>query len=265
MKRKDILGVLGVLSALFGLTGCEKIIDLKLDNAVPQIVIYGGLSDKVDNHLIMVSKTYDFTDPNRFNAASGAKVILRNEEGNRIEYIEVSKGVYQSPKFRGQSGKKYTLDVTFEGKIYTASSTMPGKVPLDSLTFKDFSFFGKTNTYVAANYNDPKGIQNQYRYILTVKGKVEEDAVSEDRFDDGNKVANVLFYKLNDLVHGDTIDVELQCIDRNVYKYFYSLDQNSGTGGGPPVAPANPPSNFNNKALGVFNAYSTSKKTVVIK
>jgi len=117
---------------------------------------------------------------------------------------------------------------------------------------------------VAANYNDPKDIQNQYRYILTVKGKIEEDAVSEDRFDDGNKAANVIFYDLNDLVRGDTIEVEFQCIDRNVYKYFYSLGQNSGAGG-PPVAPANPPSNFNNKALGVFNAYSTSKKTVVIK
>lgn len=264
MKKRDILGVLGVLAALFMLIGCEKVINLKLDNAEPQLVIYGGLSDKVENHLIMISKTYDFTDPNRFNSVSGAKVIVRNEEGNTMEYVEVSKGVYQSPKFRGQSGKKYTLDVTYEGKIYTASSTMPGKVPLDSLTFKDFSFFGEKNTYVAANYNDPKGIQNQYRYILTVKGKIEEDAVSEDRFDDGNKAANVIFYDLNDLVRGDTIEVEFQCIDRNVYKYFYSLGQNSG-GGGPPVAPTNPPSNFNNKALGVFNAYSSSKKTVVIK
>nr|WP_068890483.1 DUF4249 domain-containing protein [Pedobacter panaciterrae] len=262
MKKRNILGF--VFAILVGLTGCEKVIDLKLDNAAPQLVIYGGLSDKVDNHLVMISKTYDFTDPNRFNAVSGAKVIVRNEEGNTIEYVEVSGGVYQSPKFRGQSGKKYTLDVTFEGKIYTASSTMPDKVPLDSLTFKDFSFFGKTSTYVAANYNDPKGVQNQYRYILTVKGKVEADAVSEDRFDDGNTIANVIFYKLDDLVSGDTIDVEFQSIDRNVYRYFYSLGQNSG-GGGPPVAPANPPSNFNNKALGIFNACSTSKKTVVIK
>lgn len=264
MKKRDIFCVIGTLVVLFWLSGCEKVIDLKLDNAAPQLVIYGGLSDKIDNHLVMISKTYDFTDPNRFNPVSGAKVIVRNEEGVEMEYIEVSNGVYQSPKFRGQSGKKYWLDVTYEGKIYSATSTMPGKVSIDSLTFKDFSFFGKTNTYVAANYVDPKDIQNQYRYILTVKGKIEEDAVSEDRFDDGNKVANVIFYELNDLVRGDTIDVEFQCIDRNVYKYFYSLGQNSG-GGGPPVAPANPPSNFNNKALGVFNAYSVSRKTVVIK
>lgn len=261
---KKIEGVLSALVALVWLSGCEKVIDLKLDNAAPQLVIYGGLSDKIDNHLVVISKTYDFTDPNRFNAVSGAKVIVRNEEGTQMEYLEVSNGVYQSPKFRGQSGKKYKLDVTYEGKTYTATSTMPGKVPLDSLTFKDFSFFKETNTYVAANYVDPKGIQNQYRYILTVKGKVEEDVVSEDRFDDGNAVSNVLFYDLDDLVHGDTVDVEFQCVDRNVYKYFYSLGQNSG-GGGPPVAPANPPSNFNNKALGVFSAYSTSSKTVVIK
>ncbi|ATP55878.1 hypothetical protein CPT03_05070 [Pedobacter ginsengisoli] len=264
MKKRSIPIVLFVLAILSVLPGCEKVIDLKLDNAQPQLVIYGGLSDRLDNHLVTVSKTYDFTDANRFNGVNGAKVLLKNEEGTIMEYVEVSKGVYQSPKFRGQSGRKYTLDVTFEGKTYTASSTMPGKVPLDSLTFKDFSFFGTKNTYVAANYNDPKGVQNQYRYILTIKGKVQDDAVSEDRFDDGNKISNVIFYDLKDLVHGDTINVEFQCIDRNVYKYFYSLEQNAG-GGGPPVAPANPPSNFNNKALGVFNAYSVSKKTVVIK
>lgn len=264
MKKRKILGVIIALFVLAWLSGCEKVIDLKLDNAMPQLVIYGGLSDKIDNHLVMISKTYDFTDPNRFNAVSGAKVIVRNEEGVGMEYFEVSNGVYQSPKFKGQSGKKYRLDVTYEGKTYSATSTMPENVPLDSLTFKDFSFFNESSTYVAANYLDPKGVQNQYRYILTVKGKVEEDVVSEDRFDDGNNVANVIFYDLEDLVRGDTVDVEFQCIDRNVYKYFYSLVQNSG-GGGPPVAPANPPSNFNNKALGVFNAYSIIRKTVVIK
>jgi len=141
---------------------------------------------------------------------------------------------------------------------------MPAKVMLDSLSFRQFDFFGTTNTYIAVNYNDPRDVQNQYRYILRIKGTVEKDVVNEDRFNNGNKVSDVIFKDLGDLVSGDSLHVEFQCVDRNVYRYFYSLGQNSGEAG-PPVSPANPVSNFNNGALGVFNAYTSSKRTAVIR
>lgn len=244
--------------------GCEKVIELKLDNSTPVLVIDGGINDQNENQIIKVSKTYNFTEPNKFNGVSGAKVVLTRPNGVTLNYTEVSPGVYQSVKARGVPGNKYTLDVTVDGKTYSASSTMPAKVALDSLTFKQFNFFGKISTYIAVNYNDPAATANQYRYILKVKGKIEEDMVSEDRFNNGNKVADVIFYKLDDLVAGDNLEVEFQCIDLNVYRYFYTLKQSSGKGG-PPVAPSNPPSNFNNGALGVFNAYTTSTRTAVIK
>lgn len=258
----DVKIIVLLLVMLF--SSCEKVIDLKLDNAEPIVVIDGGLSDQNENQVIRVSKTYNFTEPNKFNSVAGAKVVLTRPNGSTINYNEVSPGVYQSARFRGVSGSKYQLDVTVEGKIYTAFSTMPAKVLLDSLTFKQFNFFGKINTYVAVNYQDPPGVENQYRYILKSGGKVEEDMVNEDRFNDGNQVADVIFYKVDDLVSGDSIHVEFQCIDRNVYRYFYGLGQNNGNGG-PPVSPANPLSNFNNGALGVFNAYTSSKRTAVIK
>lgn len=256
--------LLKIFVAVILFSSCEKVIDLKLDNVEPLIVIEGGVSDQNESQIVRVSKTYNFTEPNRFNGLSGAKIVLTGGNGSTVNYTEVSPGVYQTAKFRGVSGSKYTLDVTVDGKTYNASSIMPARVMLDSITFKQFNFFGSINTYVAVNYNDPVAIQNQYRYILKVKGKIEQDMVGEDRFNDGNKVSEVILFELDDLVSGDTLGVDFQCIDRNVYRYFYSLGQNSGTGG-PPVAPANPVSNFNNGALGVFNAYTSNKRTAVIK
>jgi len=262
--KKTSLSILMLIALLMLFSGCEKVIDLELKDADAAIVIDAGISDLSENQVVKISKTYSFTEANRFNGLAGAKVVLKSSNGNTYNYTEVSPGIYQTIKFRGRPDITYTLDVTVEGKTYSAISTMPQKVTLDSLTFKEFTFFGTTNTYVAANFNDPAGIQNQYRYILKVKGKIEEDVVSEDRFDDGNKVSNVIFYEVDDLISGDAVELELQCIDRNVYKYFFSLSQSAG-GGGPPVAPANPPSNFSNGALGVFNAYTTSKKMVVLQ
>lgn len=245
-------------------SACEKVIDLKLDDAAPVIVIDGGISDLNDNHTIKISKTYSFTEPNKFNGVSNANIELKAEGKVVAAFAETSPGVYQSStKFKGKPGVRYDLKVTCEGKTYEASSVMPARVILDALTFKTFNIFGESNTYIVANFSDPAGIANQYRYILKTKGVVEEDAVSEDRFNDGNKVENVIFYELEDLVKGDSVHVEFQCIDRNVYRYFYSLGQNSGQGG-PPVSPANPPSNFSNGALGVFNAHTSSFRTAVI-
>lgn len=253
-----------VLFAAVCLSSCEKIIDIKLDDADALVVIDASISDQNENQIVKISRTYSFSEPNKFNAVSGAKVVLTRANGSTINYNEISPGIYQTVKMRGVSGNKYTLNVTLEGKTYTASSTMPGKVILDSLTFRQFNLFSKTNTYIAVNYNDPGLVENQYRYILKVKGKIEEDMVNEDRFNNGNKVSDVILYKLEDLVAGDSLNVDFQCIDRNVYRYFFSLGQNNG-GGGPPVSPANPVSNFNNGALGIFNAHTSSKRSVVIK
>lgn len=246
------------------LSGCEKVIDLKLDNAEPALVIEGGITDQNEAQVVRISRTYDFTESNKFNGVSGAKIVLTRPNGVLMNYTEVSPGKYQTAKFRGGPGLKYVLEVTVDGKSYSATSIMPMRVPLDSISFKQFDFFGKSNTYAAVNYVDPVGIQNQYRITLTYKGKVEADMAEEDRFNDGNNVSNVVFYKLNDLVTGDSILIDFQCIDRSVFKYFYSLGQNSGEGG-PPVAPENPPSNFSNGALGVFSAHTTEKKTAVIR
>lgn len=259
---KNIL--MPVLFAGMLLSGCEKVINLKLDNAAPVVVIDGGISDENENQVVKISRTYNFTEPNKFNGVRGAKLVLTRPNGSRINYIEVSPGIYQTAKMRGIPGNTYKLDVTIEGKTYSASSTMPGRVMLDSLTFKQFNFFGSLNTYVAVNYNDPELTQNQYRYILKVKGKTAEDMVNEDRFNNGNKVSDAIFYELEDLMPGDSLHVEFQCIDRNVYRYFFSLGQ-IGNRSGPPVAPANPVSNFSNGVLGIFNAHTSSKRIAVIK
>lgn len=263
MKKKIYL--IGAILFTLVIAGCEKVIKLDLDNADPRIVIDANVNDQFENQVVRVSKTYSFAESNKFNGVSGAKVVLTTQDGDVINYTEgASKGVYRSPRMRGKPGTEYKITVTVEGKVYTSVSTMPFKVTLDSLTFRQFDFFGSINTYVAANFEDPGYTTDQYRYILKVKEKVEEDAVSEDRFNNGNHVSNVLYYELDDLANGDTLDVELQCINRPVYKYFFTLEQISGDGG-PPVSPENPPSNFSNGALGVFNTYTSSKRTAIIK
>ncbi len=249
-------------SVMMLFASCEKIISLDLKTAEPVVVIEGYVTDQDEVQTVKISKTYSFAEPNKLNGVSGAQVILTN--GNTsIPFVETAPGIYQSVLFAGLPGEKYTLEVVFEGKTYTASSAMPQKVPIESLTYKKLSFFGSEKTYPVITYQDPAGTQNQYHYVVTLNNiEIKFNSVEEDRFNDGNKVENIIFYALDDLKSGDQIDIEFQTIDRNVFKYFFALSQINGNGG-PPVAPSNPVSNFTNGALGVFSAYSTQKKTFI--
>ncbi|MFA6945972.1 MAG: DUF4249 domain-containing protein [Pedobacter sp.] len=246
-------------------SSCEKVIDLELKNAEPLIVIEGTISNQSENHFVRISKTIPFDKPGTFNGFKGAQVTLTSSAGLLQPFTEISDGVYRSLRFRGTPGITYTLEVLAEGKIYTAKSTMPYPVSPDSIGFKTLSFFGNSNIYPTIYYRDPPRIQNQYRYILKINGKLQGDVVFEDRFNDGNSVSDVVIYDGEDDIRpGDIIDIEMQCIDRNVFKYFFSLSQINGNGG-PPVAPSNPDSNFSNGALGIFNACTKSNKTIILK
>ncbi|HEY1023572.1 MAG TPA: DUF4249 domain-containing protein [Sphingobacteriaceae bacterium] len=253
-----------LLPAILICSGCEEVIDLKLDNADPVIVIEASLSDQNEVQTVRISTTTPFTEPAAFNPFTGASVKLSIPGGTELSFSETEPGVYRSRRFRGVPGNSYTLNISANGQVYSATSVMPQRVQLDSLTFKRLTFFGSTNTYPVANYQDPAAVQNQYRYILRVNNVIGEDAVNEDRFNNGNVVADVIFHELEDIRTNDRIELELQTIDRNVFKYYFALQQNRGETG-PPVAPANPVSNFDNGALGVFNAHTSSKFAVVVR
>jgi hypothetical protein len=262
---KNLKLVLGSIITLFFLSSCEKVIDLELKDAAPVIVIDATLSNQSQNHFVRISKTLPFDAQTTFNGVKGAQVTLKSILGQSIAYTEVADGVYRSPRFRGNPGLTYTLEVISEGKTYSAQSIMPFPVVPDSVRFRTLSFFGNTNIFPIVYYNDPPNIQNQYRYILKVNNKIQDDLVFEDRFNDGNAVSDVIIFDGDeDLKSGDVVEIEMQTIDRNVFKYFFAISQIGGNGG-PPVAPANPDSNFSNGALGIFNACTTSTQTIVVK
>ena len=60
----------------------------------------------------------------------------------------------------------------------------------------------------------------------------------------------------NDINVNDTLQIELDAIDKPLYDYWYTL--NSTTLSSQTAAPANPPSNISNGALGYFSAYAAT-------
>jgi hypothetical protein len=250
---------------VFAFTACQKVITVNLNNAGPQLVIEGNLTNLYGPQIVQISKTVPFTSTNNYPPVSGAIVILSDTLGHSGQLTEISPGIYAINSVSGQYGVTYTLTVTTGGKTYTAQSTMPRLVKLDSLTSMVDQFNTKDRTIIV-NYQDPLNIANQYKFNLYINSTIVNTIfANDDNFTDGRYVREQLFQNSTDIISGDTAKVEMQCIDKNIYQYWFTLSQLEVNGPGGGITPSNPPSNFNNGALGYFSAHTSDTKIIIVK
>jgi hypothetical protein len=99
--------------------------------------------------------------------------------------------------------------------------------------------------------------------------KVGQIFSDSDFFTDGKYVKRDLFlsgYEDLEIESGDQVVVEMQCIDEQIYTYWRSLEQQYASGNPNDVTtPANPPTNWSNRALGYFSAHTTQTELVVVR
>lgn len=266
---RSFLSILTLLAVVFTFSSCEKVIDVKLDDADKKLVIDAVITDQAGGCKVLVSQTKNFKDDNSFTGVSGAVVSITDGSGNETVLSPASAvGVYEAPALVGQSGITYKLKVTANGQTYNAKSTMPAKVPLDSIYISTIKFFGDDQIFSNVMFKDPVGVKNYYRFIQYVNGKRSKGIfVMDDDLSDGKQFDNTLYFFSDDdnvelIYPGDEVTVEMQCIDAATYKYWFSMDR-SATGSNQSASPANPVSNIDNGALGYFSAQVVQRKQAV--
>jgi hypothetical protein len=246
---------------------CRKVINLDLGNNTGQLVIEGNITNEAGTQYVTLSRNVPFTSTNTYPAVTGATVIFDNNNGKRVQLTEGPAGTYAINNAYGTAGRTYTLSVAADGKTYTANSTMPEVVVLDSISSKSSIFdASKNKRQITVFFQDPPDISNQYRFILFVN-KVQAKSIFafDDEFINGKYVNLDLQQNDIDIYPRDTVTVEMQCIDKPIYTYWYTLMQQQGNNPGGAVAPANPPTNITPAALGYFSAHTTQRITLVVR
>lgn len=246
-------------------TSCQKVINVDLNSADPKIVIEADFAkDSVCK--VGLTRTVNFDETNDFPGVTGATVVLKDNLGNSETLTEVTDipGLYLSAGMKGVPGRIYTLEVTAEGKNYSATEKMAEPVVIDSVNLKKGFLRDVSNIHVY--FADPAGIDNWYRIVHYVNEDHRNSIdVTEDILRDGDQIDAMLFVGDDDtLVKGDSLTVYLRNIDEGSYKYFITLFQAEG-GGDPGATPANPVSNFSNGALGYFSVYAETRKIFIVK
>lgn len=247
------------------IASCKKVINLDLGNSAPQLVIEGNLTDKFGSQAITISKSVAFDSTNNFPKVTGAKVKITDNLGGSYNLVESPVGTYNVNSYYGKYMHVYTLQVQLNGKTYTAVSTMPSPVNMDSLSLNVQSFANTDTKTVVVYYHDPPGVPNQYRFIMSVNNvQVKQIFVRNDQFSDGRQVQALLYQNDITLKSGDRVDIEMQCIDPVIYNYWYTFSQQNNDGPNGSATPTNPTSNFDNNVLGYFSAHTTQRRSFLV-
>lgn len=264
--KQSILTAVVVASIFYS---CKKTITPDLQTIPAQVVIEGEVTDDPGPYTVTINQSTTFYSDNIFPPLSGAVVKIHDSQGVTDSLTESSPGVYVTHQLQGRPGGTYTLSVTWNNSAYTASSTMPAAVVFDSATIEHSAGSRRKTgqTAVVANFQDPPGVKNYYRFVETINGLpfTKDIFVLDDRLSDGKYISHTLRMDSAYLQPGDQVQVKMYCVDESIYNYFFQLDQSGGTGGFFSAAsPANPTSNISGGAYGYFSAHTTRSRTVVV-
>jgi hypothetical protein len=254
------------ITAIALFSSCQKVISVDLGGTTTQYVIVGTLTDQPGTCQVSITQSKNFSDDNNFPPVSGATVTVEHN-GVVTTLPETSSGLYQTSALTGIPGNTYQLTVHINDQVFTAASTMPQPVALDSI----YTSTGRlsTNKFVTVVYHDPSGVSNYYHFVQYVNGKKEKTIfVDNDEFTDGQPIKSQLNYNndtndnARDIKTGDSVRINMYCIDPAVYKYWYSLNDGA-TGANESASPANPVSNITGESvMGYFSAQTLQSRTI---
>lgn len=263
---KNVLYILLFTSLV--ISSCTEEIPIDLNDADPKVVLEANYTAEDSTVRVKITSTSNYFDSNPSPDINNATVTILDELGNPTSVPSIGNGMYVLQNYIPDYDKNYSMNVVYNAVSFSATCKMSNLVPLEDITTQYFpSFFGSDPGYAAfMNFYDPASVENYYVAVLTVNGveysRIDEMFTQDDKLTDGNLVERPLF--TSELFEiGDVIGMELRSIDKVIYDYINQTA--SIVGGGNSSAPGNPTSNWDNKALGYFSCYASSKKELIIQ
>lgn len=259
-----------VISLVIIITSCEEVIQVDLNSSDPKIVIEGVVTDQPGPYFVKITQTTDYYNPGTIPTISGAEVRISDNAGTEEILTEIESGIYQTQTIQGVSGRTYTLNVTYDGNVYEAESTMPVALTIDSLYSSIDNMGPRGEVYkIGCFFKDRPGVDDYGRFKIYHNGEaLSSYFLYNGRLSDGNVVDYNRFRQIEeDLESGDKVRVELFSIDKSVYEYYNTLSDvvaSDPKGLGSTEVPGNPNSNLSGDALGYFGAITVRTDSIIV-
>ncbi len=262
-----------ILGSMLIPSGCQEVVELELPEGETRLVVDGTFSNLAGQQQILLSYTSPYFEEARPPAASGAQLIISDQNGIQDSLLEYpgSSGIYYTEK-PGQIGNTYTLDIYLDdGRHYRSVPELLYEVsPIDSMYFREnLALHEEDEGYlILLDSKDPVGIKNFYRWKHFVDGVAQNEpfdlVIGFDEFTDGNSFIGFQI-NLNPVQLGDSVRAEQWSISESYYDYLFTLRQQTAFIGGlfdpPPASIKGNVVNVDDSddyALGYFNVSAIS-------
>jgi hypothetical protein len=267
---KDFTVIILSLVALLVFAGCQKVINVDLNEAAPRIVIEGLISDRPGPYTITISKSGSYFNQPVLEKVSGALAIITDSNGTTDTLTETTSGIYITSKIRGVQGRTYTLKVISEDQEYVGSSTILNHVDIDSLTLvksdsQRLDFGGdpknKIHFEIHCFFRDPLA-KNFYRVLVYKNDSINTQnyRLFDDQYTNGEETD----LRVSSAEAGSNYAIVLLSLDKQTYGYYRTLEDLIYTNPIFGSTPANPNNNLSNGALGYFGACAVSSRRIIV-
>lgn len=120
-----------------GLISCETIVDVKVNETEPYLVVDAWLTHTADVQTIRLTTTQPYYDNSFAAGIEGAEVVVTDESGTEYLFESDEEGnyIFTPTDTFGIVDMTYHLKVTYDGHEYTSSTIIPRGTGIDSINF----------------------------------------------------------------------------------------------------------------------------------
>ena len=284
--------ILSFVSLLVLFTSCEKEISIDLPKEPSKLVVEGWIEN--DNYpIVILTKSSPYFDPIDSIALFGSIVtdaIVKVSDGITTEQLTLGlidmypRIAYIATTIKGEIGKKYTLSIEWQGKNYSAETTIQKTAKWDSLWFYLRENSDSIGDLLASATED--GSEYNYYRAYTKILHLDPDyvpilgSVWDDKFFNGQTFTAQLYHGFGSNIIpptnpddsrgrgyklGDTVYTRLSTMDYTSYKFWQAAESEIFSGGNPFSTTTSVPTNISGGALGCWTGYGSTYDTIVCK
>ncbi len=252
------LFIIAIIS-VFTMSACTDVIDLKLDDPTPVLVVDGFVTnqDTIQSVRLSSLENYFAPQPPDYSFYKTAVVTLRENTTEVGSYTFNDENQRFELQFQGNVGKEYQVHIVLpDGESYlSASEMMQDTVPIDTIwqefATEDGPSSSKGDFVVKINTQEPQGLGDIYQWKSYVNGVYNFEAqdifVSDDRFVDGQYVLDLEVYSMDNKSFQDYktasptgqvfVTIEQTTINQRYYDYITLVQQQLLQVGSPFASP----------------------------
>lgn len=262
------------------LLGCKKEEMNTLDEYVPKFAVEGWIEQDGYPHVILTHNIPFFTT---LDSAQINEIVIRwakvtVSDGVTSEILTARRDdnyfppyIYRGYELKGQPGKTYTLTIEYAGHTLTSTTTIPPRVPLDSIWFVQRED-NPDRVQLYVRFKDDVNEKNYYKlYTKTVNNKIYIPTLvsnEDDKYFNGKTLTlqvntgpvNNLSLK-NDFYFkkGETIRVKFSSIHKDGYDFWSSFQDEVMNSSNPLIGSTGLiKSNITGSAVGIWCGYGSA-------